>query len=285
MSVKVVAHVNNVLGEGPLWHGTEKRVYWTDILQGRLYRLDPVGGQYELVIEGRPVGGFTIQADGSLLLFRDRGRVEVLRDGGIAETIVEEIPQETHTRFNDVIAAPCGRVFCGTMSADDRPGRLYRLNHDGTYQIVIDGVEVPNGMGFAGDLKSMYFTDTMKRTILIYDYDRDSGDLSNPRIFARTGGLALPDGLTVDAEGDVWSAMWEGGCVIRYAPDGGEKGRVNLPVNKPTSVAFGGADLLHLYVTSASLDETGDKAENAGDLLRVDAGAQGRLEFHSRIGF
>lgn len=284
MSVKVVAHVNSVLGEGPLWHHIEQRLYWTDILQGRLYRLDPLGSRHEMVIEGRLVAGLTIQTDGSLLLFRDRGTVQVLRDGRIAETIVQEIPEEVHTRFNDVIAAPCGRVFCGTMAADDLPGRLYRLNHDGTYQIVIDGVEVPNGMGFTPDLKSMYFTDTIERTIRVYDYDRDSGDLSNPRIFAKTAGSALPDGLTVDAEGDVWSAMWEGGCVIRYAPDGREKDSVNLPVNKPTSLAFGGADLSHLYVTSASFEETGDKAENAGDLFCIDADTQGRREFQSRIG-
>src|SRR5688500_7336911 len=131
---ELIADYACVVGEGPLWHPQERRVYWVDIDRGRIFRYDPATGQHEMCYEGDTVGGFTIQANGALLLFMGRGAIKTWRDGELA-TIVEEIPDERESRFNDVIADPAGRVFCGTMPSGDQLGRLYRLDLDGTLTV------------------------------------------------------------------------------------------------------------------------------------------------------
>src|SRR5690606_9618789 len=147
------------------------RLYWTDIPTGRLFRYDPATGQYEQVYQGEQIGAFTIQDDGSLLLFMDRCAVRIWREGRDLETVIDEIPEERDTRFNDVIADPEGRVFCGTLSvkAPDgqviRPARLYRLDRDGQLTVLLEGVGTSNGLGFTPDLRQIYYADTPKREI------------------------------------------------------------------------------------------------------------------------
>jgi len=195
------------IGENPLWHPYEKRLYWTDITGERLYRYDPRTGAHEICHSGSVVGGFTIQADGGLLLFMARGAIAKWRDGRL-ESVIDEIPGEQENRFNDVIADPAGRVFCGTlaMQVGSHPGRLFRLDPDGSLQIVVKEVWVSNGMAFTPDQRQMYYTDSLLRNIYLFDYDRDTGALSNQRIWIQTPeGEGAPDGMTVDADGFVWS--------------------------------------------------------------------------------
>ena len=139
MEYEVIGDVACGLGEGALWHPVEHCLYWVDIDQGKLYRYKPAGGRCELVVSGRPIGGLTYQADGSLLLLRDRGRVETWREGRLAGVVIDAIPAESGTRFNDCIADPRGRVYCGTMEPDGR-GRLYRIDTDGSYCVLLDDV-------------------------------------------------------------------------------------------------------------------------------------------------
>lgn len=284
MQVRTAATTRCQLGEAPLWHPIEQRLYWSDLTRGQLYAFDPLRSEHELVLEGRPIAGLTWQADGSLLLFRDRGRVDVYQKGKTV-TILDEIPDEIDGRFNDVIAAPCGRVFCGTMPTGDRPGRLYRLERDVSYHVVLPVVGCPNGMGFTPELKQVYFTDSTEHTIWVHDYHQDTGRLDNRRVFARTEAPVMPDGLTVDAEGNVWSAMWNGGRVVCYAPDGTIRRAVDLPTPRITSIAFGGKDLRDLYITSAAGEgPTGENEQCAGNLFCIRHAATGRREFPSRIG-
>lgn len=126
-------------GENPLWHPLEKRLYWCDIPNGRIFRYDPASEIHEKCYEGRPVGGFTIQGDGSLLLFMDRGTIANWHDGSLVE-VLAEIEAERASRFNDVIADPRGRVFCGTMATNEEKGRLYRLNLDGSLEVVLNNI-------------------------------------------------------------------------------------------------------------------------------------------------
>ena len=153
-------------GENPLWHPLENRLYWRDIPNGRIFRYDPMSGIHEKCYEGRPVGGFTIQCDGSLLLFLDRGTIANWRDGRLTE-VVAEIDAERSSRFNDVIADPSGRVFCGTMSSKEKKGSLYRLERDGSLNAVLNDIGCSNGMAFALDQKSFYYTDSFAREIYI----------------------------------------------------------------------------------------------------------------------
>lgn len=289
MTPEIIADYACNTGEGPLWHSREKCVYWVDIPNGRLFRYDPATGQHGIAFEtDEAIGGFTEQADGSLLLFLARGAVKVWQDGKFVKTIIEEIPDERETRFNDVFPDTKGRVFCGTMPTKERLGRLYRLETDGTLNLLLEGIGTSNGMGFTPDRRQLYYTDTRKREIYLFDYDEETGAITNQRVFARVPqneGEGGPDGMTVDAEGYVWSARWGGSCVVRYAPDGTEVQRVMFPgVRKVSSITFGGADYRDAYVTTAGGQMKNEDGENAGALFRVDLGVQGVPEFHSRIG-
>lgn len=286
MSVEpeLVADYACVTGEGPLWHPLERLVYWTDIPAGRMFRYNPATGWHERFYEGDVVGGFTIQADGSLLLFGARGSVRVWRDGRLT-TVLDEIAAERDSRFNDAIADPVGRVFCGTMPTRDRLGRLYRLDLDGSVTPVLEGVDISNGLGFTPDRRGLYHTDSNARTITLFAYDQESGAIGNPRVFARHAGSDwVPDGMTVDADGNVWSARWDGGCLVRYAPDGTENLRIDFPARKVSSVVFGGDDYGDLYVTTAGGDRKAKEGPGAGALFRLRLGVQGVPEFPSRIG-
>lgn len=271
-------------GEGPLWHPMEKRLYWADIPAGRIFRYDPATGHHEQCYEGDIVGGFTIQTDGCLLLFMDRGAVKIWRDGALT-TVLEDIPEERATRFNDVIADPAGRVFCGTMSTPDRPGRLYRLDTNGDYTQVVDNVGVSNGLGFTLDRRQMYYTDSTAGKIYRFDYDEKTGDIANRQVFARVPPQeGIPDGMTVDALGHVWSARWDGSCLVRYTPGGVEERRILFPAKKVSSLTFGGRDYTDIYVTTAGGDNKPEEGEGAGALFRLNLGIRGVEEFYSRIG-
>ena len=289
MNIEVIADYECVVGEGPLWHPLGKRLYWSDIETGRLFWFDPATGRHEQCYDGPKVGGYTVQADGSLLLFRDRGNIVVYEDGKVVKTIVEEVPDEASKaggRWNDVIADPRGRVFCGTLSDNDG-GRLYRLDTDGTLTRIMDGCTVCNGLGFTPDRKHLYFTDTSIFTIWRFDYNEADGILTNRRLWAKTpedGGW--PDGLTVDSRGDVWSARWNGYGVVRMSPQGEQISKIETPGTKViSSVTFAGEDYSQMYLTAAGGDDKAANGPDAGALLRVaDPGVKGVEEFYSRVG-
>ena len=284
MSPKLISDQENQTGENPLWHPTEKRLYWTDIPTGRLFCYDPVTNETEQIHSGEIVGGFTFQADGGLLLFMARGKIAKWKDGEL-ETIIEEIPAERESRFNDVIADPQGRVFCGTMPSATDLGRLYRLDPDRSLHPLLDGINISNGLGFTPDQKNLYYTESLARKIYKFDYDADSGEISNQRIWKEIPpNEGVPDGLTVDAEGFVWSARWEGSAVYKYAPTGENVQKIEIPAQKVTSVTFGCENLQNLYVTTALDGGTKEtEGEGAGALFCIPNVGQGLPEYFSRI--
>ena len=270
-------------GENPLWHALERRLYWCDIPNGRIFRYDPASGIHEKCYEGRPVGGFTIQSDGSLLLFMDRGTVANWRAGSLIE-VLAEIESERASRFNDVIADPTGRVFCGTMATNEKKGSLYRLNLDGSLEVVLNNIGCSNGMAFSLDQKSFYYTDSFAREIYIFDYKIEDGALSNQRIFASfSESDGFPDGATLDAEGRVWSALWDGACVVRLNSNGQIDQRISLPTRKISSLTIGGENYTDMYVTTAGGNSKQDDGPQAGALFRLKTQVQGVPEFFSRI--
>jgi D-xylonolactonase len=271
------------VGENPLWHPIERRLYWNDIPKGQIFRYDPVSNKHELCHEGRPVGGFTIQADGSLLLFMDRGTIALWREGMTTE-IVPAVEEEKLSRFNDVIADPRGRVLCGTMSTNERQGKLYRLDTDGSLHVVVEGLRCSNGLAFTLDRRRLYYTDSFAHEIYLCDYDVEDGSLSNHRVFARFSDAdGLPDGATVDSEGRLWSALWDGACIVRLLPNGEMEKRIQVPTRKASSLTFGGEDYCDIYITTAGANNKEENGELAGALFRLKSQTPGLPEFYSRV--
>ena len=181
------------IGENPLWHPTHRKLYWCDIPFGRLYAFDPETRTTELLHDGTHdgtlLGGFTIQHDGALLLFMDHGRIDRWTPAS-SQTLVPPHPSHAGMRFNDVIADPVGRVFCGTMSLseplDASPGNLYRLDHDATLTPILTNVLCSNGLAFTRNARHLFHTDSLRRTITRFDYDLATGTLSRPVRTSRT---------------------------------------------------------------------------------------------------
>jgi D-xylonolactonase len=278
-----------LLGEGPLWHSEEGALYWLDYLRGHLYRFDPSSGKHELIYQGPRVSGFTFQADGGLLLLLDGARVATWRDG-VTRVLIDGLVGGEGMHFNDAVADPVGRVFTGTVPDDlsrlhEGVGTLVRIDTDARVTKLAEGIGISNGLGFSPACDRMYYTDTTARRIYVFDYDVISGNLANQRVFVETPPNAgVPDGLTVDREGCVWSARWDGWALYRYGPDGREDRRIPFPARKISSVSFGGPDLADLYVTSAGGDDRKEQGEAAGALFRLASGTQGMPEYRSRIG-
>ncbi|MEX2671859.1 MAG: SMP-30/gluconolactonase/LRE family protein [Phycisphaeraceae bacterium] len=286
MQAELMAETDCVVGEGPIWHPQEHVLYFTDIPHGRLYRYDPADQSCRCVLEGRPIAAITIQVDGSLLLFRDRGRVDVYEDGRVTRTLIKEIARERDTRFNDVVADPAGRVFAGTMPTADRPGSLYRFDPDGSQHLLLDSVHQPNGMAFSEDMRLLYQVETGTGTVWQHNYNERTGTLHGQMELIEIAAPARPDGLIVDAEDHLWVGIWGGGCVERYDPAGNLVDRINVEVPNVTSMAFGGPDLTQLFITTA-LGEGEERTDvpHAGDLFGASPhNAVGRLEFPSRLG-
>ncbi len=287
---ELIAPFRCEVGEGPLWNPDSQQMLWLDIPPGIVYSYDPRNGSIGWRGAGAPTGGMTLQDDGSLLLFQD-GRVAVLEtDGRLRPVLFDLCPG--NERFNDVIADPEGRVFAGAMGG---AGRLFRCDLDGSVTEVLSGLGIPNGMGFTPDLRHFYFIDTVPRSIYVFDYDRATGKISRQRVFAQIAEEeGFPDGMTVDADGFLWVAIWFGGRVKRFAPDGSLDREIHFPSRQISCPAFGGDDLTDLYVTSANSSAADflmgpnyvGQEPRGGDTFRVRMeGVRGRAEFRSRIRF
>jgi D-xylonolactonase len=208
----------------------------------------------------------------TLTLLPPDGSLKVLRD----------IFDEGTARFNDVIADPEGRVFAGTIGHTPESGGLVKLERDGSIDLLFRGTGCSNGMGFSPDLRTFYWTCSTRRRIYAFDYDRATGGLSRERIFYQaTDDEGIPDGMTVDRDGHVWSARWDGYSVVHHAPDGQKIETFSFPVGKVSSLCFGGPTRDEFFVTTAGGIPGSATAD--GSIYRWKAGASGPAEFRSRV--
>ncbi len=289
IEVEIIADEACHCGEGPIWHEDEQRLYWQDSTTGRLFRYDHATQSHEQILKTDYIGATTIQADGSLLVFGQGCAVWQFHNDQLT-TLCEPIPGES--RFNDIATDPAGRVFAGSMPINDpdnpgkhkRLGRLHLFDTDLTCRVVEENIGCANGIGFSLDSKTMYYVDSLAHAIHAYDYDIHTGNISARRTFADIDKPLLPDGLTVDAEGCVWLALWEGGCVRQYFPDGELMQTIAIPTPLTTSLMFGGPQLDELYITSAGGNKKDTHGQSAGSLFRIRPGVKGRPENLSRLG-
>lgn len=259
------------LGEGPIWDRDEKLLYWVDIYNHRVHQFDPASGKNVFFDVGDVVGAIAKATENKFIMALRHQLAFLDTQTGIVTQIVEIEADLPDNRFNDGKCDPQGRFWFGSMSSEKAQANLYRYDPDGSLHKMETGLTVSNGLGWSPDRQTFYLTDSPQQKIYAYDFDEVTGNINNRRIFVDlTGESFYPDGLTIDSEGSIWSAMWEGWCVIRFSPEGKEMQRIQLPVPLVTSCTFGGEDLQTIYITTASVGLSQaqiDKNFYAGDLF------------------
>ena len=276
MIVDVVLAAEARLGEGPLWDPRSSTLRWVDILRGRVHRFDPASGADTFFEVGEDVGTVAVRAAGGLVIATTSGIHTCLDDGG-RQTLLHAVGTDPPGgRFNDGKADPWGRFWAGTMSDDHQgAGAFYRLDPDRTLHRMFDGVTCSNGIGWAPDGATMYYIDTGTGGVDAFDHDPATGDLTNRRRIIDVD-RGHPDGMTVDADGCLWVALWDGWGLRRHAPDGRLLTTVEVPAQRVTSCAFGGPDLGTLYITTARAGLRDFTSQpSAGALFACDPGVTG----------
>lgn len=275
-SVDVVIDMHARLGEGPLWDHRKGILAWVDILAGLVHFTDPDTGVTQSIPAGTEVGALGLLSDdGYLLAVRSGfGTLE-----GTSTEITDQVLTGGGQRMNDGGIDPVGRFVAGSIT-DDRSatGALYSRDIDGTVSTLFGGVTVSNGLAWSANGDRMFYVDSPLQSIDVMDYDVESGAVSGRKPFVTIPEEAgIPDGLTIDAEGCVWLALWGGSSVRRYSPAGDLIGEVELPVQRVTSCAFGGPDLDRLFITTASVGASPDDPPRAleGALFVVEPGCTG----------
>lgn len=293
--LEIVADDGNLCGEGPLWDPARRRLLWVDLSGNLVYERSPSTGESRVLSRDLNVSAIARSRAGELV-FAGSGGIHLWHGQGRFRTLVSSDGGEALC-FNDIITDPRGRLYAGTYcwgaKGMEKHGRLYLLDAGGALRAVDEGIELANGLGFSPDNRTLYFADSSARRIYAYAVDPPTGGLSNRRVFVQVPrDEGLPDGLTVDREGFVWSAQWYGAQVVRYDPDGTVERRIAMPATQVSSVAFGGDDFADLYITTAAepwpseLAPTGyDPAttNTGGSLYRVRPGVQGRPEHLASI--
>ena len=279
MTPEVLVADGDELGEGPHWDAATGELVRVDITRGRVHRLDPASGRASSIELGDLVGFAIPRASGGLVVGLRRAVVLLDPDGTrrTLTTLESDLPDN---RLNDAKCDPAGRLWAGTMAmGETQPdGALYRIEADGTTERVVSGLTISNGLDWSPDASLMYLNDTPTQRIDVFDHDPSTGAVTGRRPFARIE-QGFPDGLTVDADGGVWVALFGGGQVRRYSPDGRLDVVVPLPVTNGTSLTFGGPDYTDLYVTTARhhLDAAQLAAQPlAGAVFVLQPGVHGR---------
>ncbi|NEB79555.1 SMP-30/gluconolactonase/LRE family protein [Streptomyces sp. SID14478] len=247
--VEVAVRERATLGEGPTWDPAAGRLVWVDILGSRVHTYEPGSGRRTVLATEQHVGAAKPRTDGGLVVNLRDGVASYAPDGTFSWLHREPVPGR---RGNDAAVAPDGALWAGSMAYDETPGggNLLRVAPDGTTTEILDDVTVSNGTGWSPDGTLMYYVDTPTRRIDVFDVEGER--VGGRRELATVEeGAGFPDGLTVDAEGCVWVALWDGGALRRYTPSGTLDRTVLLPVRRPTACAFGGPGLTDLYISTA----------------------------------
>ncbi len=277
--IRFVSHsllqVGNTLGECPLWHPLENALYWLDIDAGLLQRYRPGQMTLEVFDLGKRAGSFGFRKEGGLVLATESGFAFWSEQDGTSEDFDRIYPNTGQLMMNDGRVDSLGRFWAGSKGPAGSAS-LFCLESDRTFTRVLDRLTISNGIDWSPDGKYCYLTDSGEQAI--YRFDFREGQLREKEVFFSTIGThqpGTPDGLCVDAAGNIWSAIWDGSKVIQLSREAEILQEIHLPVSRPTSLTFGGSDLHDLYISSASVELTPDQLSNqsqAGDIFccRVD---------------
>ncbi len=273
--------VRNHLGEGPLWSSEEAALYWVDIERGAYQRYHPASGSVERVEVGVSVGVMRLRQSGGMVMATGNGFQFWDPASRKLAPIANPEAGKVDARFNDGMIDFQGRFWAGSM-APEFTSALYRLDPDLSVHKMDTGIGISNGLGWSADSRTMYYTDSRAKVIYAYDFDPATGNLANRRAFISSQDeTGSPDGMAVDSHGFIWSARWGAWKISRYDPAGKLEREIQMPVEFPTSMAFGGNNLDELYITSA-WTELGEERKGtqplSGDLFRLRLAIRGLPE-------
>jgi sugar lactone lactonase YvrE len=252
---KLIIDAKAELGEGPIWDFGKQVLYWVDILGQNLHVYDPISNQDRAISIEQYVTTVVPRAKGGVALTTQNGFFSLDLDSGELMPIADPEQDMPNNRFNDGKCDAAGRFWAGTMSMDGsgRCGSLYCLDVDGSVRKVLGDIGISNGIAWSLDNSRMFYVDSATKQVVAFDYDIRSGALANRRVIVDvTDGSAFPDGMTIDADGMIWVAFWDGYRVERWNPDTGELLKtIPVPTAKVSACAFGGRNLDQLYITTA----------------------------------
>lgn len=299
MATTCILNTQDALGEGVVWDSELGALWWVDIpMPSRIHRFDPKTKIHRSWTMDEMVSALAPADDGRLLVACHRGLSLFDPETDALDRVAEPEQSLRGNRANDGKTDPAGRFWYGTMAnniapdgsfidAEGATGSLYRVGPDLSPEAVERNVGIPNALCWSPDGRTMYFADTAKSAIFAYDFDLVSGTIANKRLFAAPENHGYPDGATTDCEGYLWNARWEGGCVIRFDPDGGIDRIIEVPAPRVTCCAFGGADLDTLYITTsrAHLDVgVLSRFPQSGGIFAAKPGVRGLPQPHFKTG-
>lgn len=282
LKATLVLDAKTILGEGAIWHPKEKKLYWIDIEGKNLHIFNPTTKEDVLIALGSRVGTVVPVKSGGVLVALQSGIHKLNIKTGILQLLKNPLPDTVSLRFNDGKCDPSGRFWVGTMALDARKkgAVLWRIDKDKSVHLMLDSVTISNGIVWTADKKTMYYNDTPTGTIQGFDYDNQTGNISNRRISVTIPrGNGAPDGMTIDADGNLWVALWGSGTVGKFNPNTGEMlQKIMVPAPNVSSCAFGGKNLDTLYITTARVWVSKEKLLEfplSGGLFCVKPGVHG----------
>jgi sugar lactone lactonase YvrE len=280
--VELVIDSKSELGEGAIWNPKTGEFLWVNITGEILNFYNPQTGNNREMFTGQMVGTVVPTKAGHVLVALQNGIYRFNPKTGTKKLIVDPEADLPDNRFNDGKCDPNGRLWVGTMSAKDEmeAGALYRLNADSSIYKMIENVSISNGIVWSLDFTKMYYIDTPTQKVVSYDYDNKTGEISTPKTAIEIAPeMGAPDGMTIDAEGNVWIALWGGSAVGCWNPETGELLRtIKVPAKNVTSCAFGDNDLSTLYITTARIATSDEELKihpNAGGVFKTRPGVKG----------
>lgn len=248
-----------LLGEGPVWDPIKQNILWLDIFKKEIHQFSPATKRHNVMDTGQMVGAIAFRASGGVIAALHHGFAAIDLEKETVHLLSDPEPHLPANRFNDGKCDPAGRFWAGTMdniTESGDLGNLYSLNKDQSVTLRYAGVSVSNGLAWSGDKKTMYYIDSPTRQVMAFDFDLESGDISNKQIVIEmTEADGYPDGMTIDSEGMLWIAHWSGWKVTRWDPRAGKLlTTIAMPTAHISSCTFGGEMLEDLYITSAKKD-------------------------------
>ena len=277
MNVELILDTKCIIGEGPVWDERTNTLYFIDLLGSRIYSYD--GKTLRQMQLSENLGAAVVREKGGMMAVTVTGYHEVdFPDGGTRKLIDPE-EQRENSRFNDGKCDAKGRFWAGSMSRELDSGygdvppesALWCLEPDGTVSKKLGDVIQGNGMVWSCDNRTMYFIDSQRYTVQAFDFDLESGTLSNGRVVVEVPReMGMPDGMTIDRENHLWIGLWGGGAVTCWDPVSGRLLQtIPMPAKNVTACTFGGADMDELYVTTASIDTDPAAYPHAGGVFRI----------------